>query len=306
MYLGYKDLIHVRFDLGCLVLAVLPALGQVESVAVYTGFQQKPPQTVLDSMQEEVAAIMAPGGLRLDWRSLDAVRGEVFSELAVARFKGNCAASGVMPSGVEVGALAWSHVSDGVVLPFTDVDCDRIQLFLQHQMRSLEVSRRERVFGRAMGRVLAHELYHIFARAQNHGSRDVDKPAFTATELVADDFGFDDTKYHILQVIRQPAPAAKDKGPAKDKSPRGKIQLGLAAYVKSGCGTCHGSRGQGNHHGPSIRPLGEWLDSVILAAKLERDGPRMCKRARDLKVPAPALAEEDIREIVRFLNSTEE
>ncbi|SPF55179.1 conserved hypothetical protein [Candidatus Sulfopaludibacter sp. SbA4] len=300
MYSGYKDLIHVRFGLGCLVLAVLPAPGQVESVAVYTGFQKQPPQTVLESMQEEVAAIMAPGGLRLNWRSLDRIRGEVFSELAVARFKGNCAASGLMPASVESGALAWSHVSDGVVLPFADVDCDRIQVFLQHQMQGLEVSRRERIFGRAMGRVLAHELYHIFARAQGHGSRDVDKPAFTAAELVADDFGFDDAKYHILQLARQPAPAAKDK------APRRKTQPGLAAYVKSGCGTCHGSRGQGSRHGPSLRPLGEWLDSVILAAKLERGGPKMCKRARNLKVPAPVLAEEDIREIVRFLNSAAE
>jgi len=297
----------MKLRLGCLVLGVLPALGQVGSTAVYTSFQREPPEAVLDSMRLEVAAIMSPGGLCLNWRSLDGVREtEVFSELAVARFRGNCDGSGLAASGIEPGALAWSHVSDGVVLPFAEVDCDRIQGFLQRRLLGLETRSREEVFGRAVGRVLAHELYHIFARAQGHGTRDVDRPSFTAAELVDDEFGFDDAKYHILQLTKQPALTAKNRALPEKKSWPAKIQAGLAAFVKSGCTVCHGSLGQGTRHGPSLRPTGETLDSVVLAAKLERGGPKMCKRARDLKVPAPALAEEDIQEIVRFLNAVEE
>ena len=48
------------------------------------------------------------------------------------------------------------------------------------------------------------------------------------------------------------------------------------------------------------------MDSVVLAAKLDRGGPKMCKRARELKVPPPSLAEEDIQAIVRFLNGNDD
>ena len=263
----------MKLGLVALALGVLPALGQVESVAVYTSFHQAPPEAVFDSMKEEVAAIMSPGGIRLDWRSLDGVKGsEVFSELAVAKFQGNCDPSGLSPAHSDPGALAWSHVSDGEVLPFTDVDCDRIWEFLRRNLAGLEIKNREKVFGRAMGRVLAHELYHIFARAQAHGSRDVDRPAYTVSMLVADEFGFDESKYHVLQVTKPPAPA-------KDKSGRAQSQAGAAVFARNGCTTCHGSRGQGTRHGPALRTSGLLMDSVVLAAKLDRGGPKMCKRA---------------------------
>jgi hypothetical protein len=254
-----------------------------------------------------VGAIMSPGGLRLNWRSLSHATGsEVFSELAVARFKGKCDGSGMPPSGTEPGALAWSHVSDGVVIPFADVDCDRIQTFLRGRLLGLEARSREKVFGRAVGRVLAHELYHIFARATGHGSRDVDRPYYTIAELVDDDFGFDDSRHHILQLARQSALPSKDKAPAaRDKSSRTKNHSGLAAYTKSGCGACHGSRGQGTSHAPPLRVMGAWLNSVVLAARLERVGPEMRKRARGLKVPAPSLQEDDIRDVVQFLNAVD-
>ena len=299
----------MKLGLACLVLGAFPALGQVESTAVYTAFQQEPPELVLDSMKQEVGAIMSPGGLRLNWRSLKGVDGtEVFSELAVAKFRGNCDGSGGLPGASQPHALAWSHVSEGVVIPFADVDCDRIESFLRTKLVTMEPANRQKVFGRAVGRVLAHELYHIFARATGHGTRDVDKPYYTVAELVEDDFGFDDSKHHILQ-LNMPSGMPARETAAKEKGLRARGQAGLAAFAKSGCNLCHGSRGQGTRHGPAVRAVGEvgeWLNSVVLAAKLERNGPAMRKRAKDLKVPVPSLEESDIRDVVQFLNAGEQ
>ena len=48
------------------------------------------------------------------------------------------------------------------------------------------------------------------------------------------------------------------------------------------------------------------IDTVVLAAKLEHGAPRMYQRAKGLKVPVPSLAEEDLGDLVRFLNSAME
>jgi Cytochrome c len=283
----------MKRHLCCLALAVLPAFGQVGSTAIYTEFEDQPPESVVDSMKEEIASIMSPGGLRFEWRSLSHVSGsEVFTELAVARFKGRCIGDSGAPARIESGALAWSHITDGEVLPFTDVDCDRISSFLKPRMIGLDEKTREKVFGRAIGRVLAHELFHIFARTKGHGSRNVDKPYYSASDLISDDFRAG-KEFHIL--------AARSSG-VESRKPS---QTGLAIYAKSGCNNCHGSQGQGSKRAPALRVAGRWIDGVVLAARLETSGPRMARRAKEMKIPGPSLAEEDIDVLVRFLNALE-
>ena len=76
-------------------------------------------------------------------------------------------------------------------------------------------------------------------------------------------------------------------------------------YAKSGCNNCHGSQGQGSKRAPALRVAGRWIDGVVLAARLETSGPRMARRAREMKIPGPSLAEEDIDVLVRFLNALE-
>ena len=90
------------------------------------------------------------------------------------------------------GALGWTHVSDGVILPFSDVDCDRIRQFLQKDILQEPAADRDEIFGRAIARVLAHELYHIFANTEKHGSCGVGKSSYSVRELLSDDFQFEE------------------------------------------------------------------------------------------------------------------
>ena len=50
---------------------------------------------------------------------------------------------------------------------------------------------REEAYGRALGRVLAHELYHIFANTAAHSSSGAGKSKFTVQELLSPEFVFE-------------------------------------------------------------------------------------------------------------------
>lgn len=179
-----------------LLLAVLPAFGGQQGatlapIALYTHFQQEPSASVLEAMRQELATLMAPTGLRFDWRALSTVSGnEVSVELAVITFKGRCDAQGLMSHSTHTGPLGWTHVSEGAILPFSDIDCDGVRLFLQAGLLSARPQDRDDLFGRAVGRVLAHELYHILANTPHHGVEGVGKAAYTVANLLADDFEF--------------------------------------------------------------------------------------------------------------------
>lgn len=199
-----------------LLLAVLPAVGQERRadppIALYTSFQQAVPSTVFQSLQDEVENLMEPAMMHLEWRSLAGVSGsEVSSELAVVKFLGRCDVDGLTMKAEHPGALGWTHVSDGVILPFADVDCDRIRVFVQKDLMFIHASEREQVYGRAIARVLAHELYHIFTQTAHHGSDGVGKSAFTVQELLSDDFQFQGKEAGMLRVIasRVNPPAAE-------------------------------------------------------------------------------------------------
>lgn len=167
------------------------------AVTVYTQFQHPYSAASVDAMKQELDAIMAPLGLDFAWRSLDGVRGnEVSLELVVVTFKGACEIDDEIPGGGESGALGWTHMSDGSILPFSDIDCDKIRRFISGEVRSIEPEQRDRVYGRAIGRVLAHELYHVFTNTTRHASWGVAKGFYTSRELVSDRFEFQekDTK----------------------------------------------------------------------------------------------------------------
>jgi hypothetical protein len=180
---------------------------------LYTTYAQQPTVAVQHAMEDEVDAIMGPIGRHYVWRPISGVQGnEVSSELAVLTFKGRCAADGLRPKEVNPGALGWTHVSDGAILPFSEIDCDRIRNFVQRELLFRKVSERDEVFGRAIGRVVAHELYHIFANTPHHGSDGVAKSAYTVQELLSDDFRFEEAQNKILRAHTPPQPARSGPG----------------------------------------------------------------------------------------------
>lgn len=186
----------------CLTLGVLPAFGgsRETPVRLYTQFQYPPPDAVLEALQAELDTVMQPSRLDLQWRSLESATGsEVSPELVVVHFKGHCDVNGLLSVGAYAGPLGWTHLSDGEILPFVDINCDAVRLFLQRGLIHLPDAERPTAFGRAVARVMAHELYHALARTTKHGSSGIAKPAYSMQELLGARFEFASKQCDVLR-----------------------------------------------------------------------------------------------------------
>jgi len=99
----------------------------------------------------------------------------------------------------ETRALGWTHLSDGALLPFADVDCEKIRRFIAPAVAGGEDRERDLLLGRALARVLAHEMYHIFANTSRHTAFGLAKPFYTAYELIGDSFTFHEKDRKLLR-----------------------------------------------------------------------------------------------------------
>jgi hypothetical protein len=184
----------MRSFLVGLLLVGIPALGDdgAVSIRLYTQFQQAPPDSVMDSIRDELAKIMLPTGLAFKWSSMaESKSNEPSVKLAVVHFTGYCDVVNLATTNPRSGALGWTHITDGVILPFSDIDCDGIRAFVRTDLLARPKEDHQEVFGRAVGRVLAHELYHIFAHTSRHGSHGVAKPYYSPQELLSRSFQFE-------------------------------------------------------------------------------------------------------------------
>jgi hypothetical protein len=187
---------HIRTWLIFLFFAMLPCRGGDGGLSIravlYTSFQTEPPPAIMEYMRDELAAIMSPMGFHIEWRSLsEGTRYPEAVKLAVITFKGRCDDSGDLPKFRTGGVLGLTHVINGEVVPFSDIDCDAIRAFLQKELWMRYSDARPQVFGRGIARVLAHELYHIFARTAKHAPCGLGKSPYTTTDLVSNEFQFE-------------------------------------------------------------------------------------------------------------------
>jgi hypothetical protein len=171
-------------------------------VTLYTAFQQAPPDAVVEAIQSELEDIMLPAGMHFDWHPLTEAGGRVSSQLAVVHFKGQCDTEDLRPEWGYPGPLGWTHVSDGEILPFIDVNCEGVRLFVQRSLIGVPLPSRQAVYGRAIARVLAHELYHFLANTKGHAGAGLFKAAYSAEELLAHTFRFGRKEYECLRSHR--------------------------------------------------------------------------------------------------------
>jgi len=136
-------------------------------------------------MQKESARILSPAGLSVDWK----LRGEPLSggsasNLFVMTFHGSCQFDPEPPVYDELGPYARTHETNGEVQPFGDVDCTRVVSSARYAMSGSDFERQDYLVGRALGRVVAHELVHMVTRSEGHAHLGVQKAALSGRELI--------------------------------------------------------------------------------------------------------------------------
>lgn len=126
---------------------------------------------------------MAPAGLEVVWKNPgDRKAGEDFEFVAVSSFEGSCSAA--EPAVESVAPLGDTTIVNGHILPFFRVDCGSLVRMFKTQLEPA-------VVGRALARVIAHELYHIVVQTTDHHDTGVAKAAFSVRDLVNPRFEFD-------------------------------------------------------------------------------------------------------------------
>jgi hypothetical protein len=173
-------------------------------LVVYLKAEANQPAAPIDHMKRELASLMRSAGYHLEWG------GESHSPfLAVVELTGTCALSAGYPPrdapAVSAGALASTNVTDGRVLPFAMVNCAALTRSLSNTLVRDAAAQRDFYYGRALARVIAHELYHILMRTTDHSRNGVSRSCFTTADLVAERFDFEGAV--LAQMRSRPQPA---------------------------------------------------------------------------------------------------
>jgi hypothetical protein len=139
-------------------------------------------------MKREFEDIMKHSGLRFAWRLRAEAQRESFDNLVAVRFKGKCILEPVGYLYDERGPLAFTYSSDGALQPFSEIECDKVAASVRSAMWGGEFARSEMLLGRALARVMAHEMVHVFSNSAAHGREGIAKPALSGRQLIAPEF----------------------------------------------------------------------------------------------------------------------
>jgi hypothetical protein len=186
----------VRFLLAVLIAATsanafegLPALHAPITLVVQ--YEKSPPQAAMLEMQKELNTLLSKAQRRVELKLREEMNGTDVADLVLVKFRGNCRMETAPMLLDERGPLAFTHTIDGEVLPFSEVLCDKVRVAARSAMHGGQLAEGDRLMGRAMARVLAHELYHIAANTSKHGKEGVAKRSLTGAQLIADRLDFD-------------------------------------------------------------------------------------------------------------------
>ncbi len=193
------------------ILLALPVSSRAEiaigtRLTVILDLAESHSATAVQMMRSEVSHLLRGTGVHLEF----ALRSELapnqdFEDLVLVRFRGDCRMTGLAPLLDERGPLAWSHTIEGGILPFGEVFCDKVRRAIEPVLYAPGGHHtREIVFGRALGRVVAHELYHMIGATHRHGKKGVAQATFSGQELVADQMEIEREDLHrIVNKLQQ-------------------------------------------------------------------------------------------------------
>jgi hypothetical protein len=168
-------------------VAVCPAA--TRKVTVVVNFEKPHSEASVVALRHELSNLLEPAGLDVDVM----LQSELppypeFSELVVFEMKGSCSmkdrpfATGGLPD--ERGPLAMAYSSDGEILHFGEVECDRVRECLQRVTGRGSPEKHQAAYGVALGIVMAHELYHMIVGAKAHTKTGLTKRSLSARELL--------------------------------------------------------------------------------------------------------------------------
>jgi hypothetical protein len=168
-----------------------PARAEPTELTIVLDFEGPHSDESLAEMKRETASIMKAAGFAFDWRLRSEVGHKSYPNLISVKLKGECLVNPARPSHSVRGPLALSHTTRTAVMRFADIHCDAVSSLVRSGARVGKFEHGNLLFGRAMGRVLAHELWHILGNTFAHGENGIAQRAFSAEQLISERLDLD-------------------------------------------------------------------------------------------------------------------
>jgi hypothetical protein len=183
---------------------LMPMMAETHRVTIVADFQGPYSPRSIANMKTELAGIMANSGLEIQWKSLQEARGQSFDDVVIVRFKGKCLLEPVAYLFYdERGPLASTNSVDGDIQPFSEVACDRVISTMRTAMHAGDFATPDLLLGRALGRVVAHELVHIYTNSSKHSREGIQEEALSGQQLIASKLKLsDDDNQRLLARLR--------------------------------------------------------------------------------------------------------
>jgi hypothetical protein len=161
------------------------AFGFAEGMTIVLDFDGPHSEQTVAEMKREFAGIIKDAPITVEWRTRAEAQREALANLMVVRFKGKCVLDPVPYLYDERGPMAFAYSTDGVVQPFSEVACDKVITAVRSAMFGGDFGKADLLLGRALGRVLAHELVHMMSGSGDHGHDGVARKSLSGNQLIA-------------------------------------------------------------------------------------------------------------------------
>lgn len=180
-----RPVIAYAFLAASLSLCLSPALA-AEPTTLILQFEQPHSDKLLGQVKAEIGNVMQAAGLTFELKLFSELGPYAeFSNLMVVRMKGRCRMD-ASPGNEKAaaGPLAFTHTSNGKVLPFIEVACDRVRNVIRPAMWGDQFRIAEELMGRAVARVMAHEIYHVMTGTK-HGDGGIARHSLSGAQLIS-------------------------------------------------------------------------------------------------------------------------
>ena len=168
--------------------ATLPS-ASAQDLVIVARFQHLAANETVQAMRQELELVVASVGLQVEWViSQEQVEIPSSPILVIVSFRGGCEVTMKTPHNrleyAKKSALAQTQMTNGKFDHFVVLECDRIASLVQPLLGFRKRDIPNEQFGRAMARVLAHELYHILADTPTHGTSGITQASLSPIQLV--------------------------------------------------------------------------------------------------------------------------
>jgi hypothetical protein len=174
-----------------------------QPIEIVFDFKTPPEPAVINVMKSEIREILLPAELDLTFQRLgDTASLLSFRKIVLVRFQGVCQSGWsvdpiqlTQPALLNYPALGRTEMSDGRVMPFVHIFCNEVRAFVPSVSRTPQ----QKMYGRALGRVVAHELYHALLSTVEHAHSGIAGAVQSARDLTREKLTLDSASIERLR-----------------------------------------------------------------------------------------------------------